>query len=188
MHEGTWLHSASPLLSFFYRKVGCLWGKGAVQLGDVSSSWLVYGWRGNPEDRIFMVYGRLGIKKHCSVSMWVLWHQSRPTFQHHLTEQFPANFSDSLSPKVLAAWPLYCFPPKRAQSRQAEELSFSMLACFYWVCETFFQMLVCCQVSCGYPYCLPGIALSLLQFVVLIPEVLQSLWKNSLSKIFKISG
>lgn len=63
--------------------------------------------------------------------MCVPWHQSQRTFQHQLTEQLPANFSDFLSPKVLAAWPLYCFAPKGAQSGQAEEFRFSVLACFY---------------------------------------------------------
>lgn len=75
---------------------------------------------------------------------------------------------------------------KKSESRQAEEFSFRVLKCFCWVLEAFFQMLVHCQVSCCYPQCLLGVALSLL--IPWILEVMESLWKKRLLDFFKIEG
>ena len=101
------------------------------------------------------LYRGLGIRKH-SCPLFTspclrLEHQSQHAFQLWLTEHLPAYCPGSLRPEVLAAWPLHCFALKGARSRRVEEFSFRTLAHFHWTCEVFLQMLVRCQISCGYP-------------------------------------
>lgn len=159
LHVGgglTWL-SSPLLLNFLCRKAGCSQGERTCGAGEwtflLVRLWLT-GKSWNQD--LHGLYGRLGIKKHSS-SLFIspclsLGHQSQHAFQCQLTvSNLPANCPDSLSLQVPAAWPLYHFALKGAQSGQADKFSFRMLACFYRVCEMFFQMLVRCQVSCSYP-------------------------------------